>query len=175
MNLLNCFLLFTTLSYSSLTGNDELIQLREGFRQAVVNQQVDAFYHQVTINNSDESVIQAYTACAYALKAKTAWNPFTKLSQVRMYEQLMEQASLKSPNNIEIRFLRFSIEYNLPTWLGMSEHLNEDQQYIASHIMDIQELMLHPEYARYILYFIQETGLFKEKTITGLQQALVKE
>ncbi|WP_258102349.1 hypothetical protein [Marinoscillum pacificum] len=175
MDLLNCLLLFISLLHSSSTGNDELVQLREGFRQAVVNQEVDAFYHQVTVNNSDESIIKAYTACAYAMKAKTTWNPFTKLSQVRMYEQLMTEAYLKSPDNIELRFLRFSIEYNLPSWLGMSDHLDEDQQYIASHTMDIQELMLHPEYARYILYFIKETGLYKEETVTKLQQALVKE
>lgn len=175
MNLLNSFLVSIFLSYSPKSGNEQLIQLREGFRQAIVNDQVANFIEQVEQTTLNQPELLAYAACAYALKAKSSWNPLNKLASIRKYDQMMTEAARISPSNIEIRFLRFSIEINLPDWLGFSNHLTEDQLYISSHLEEIEGLMLHREYARYILYFLRETDRYEEKTIIKLREALIKE
>lgn len=175
MSLIKCVLISMVLYGCPLSEEPRLIDLREGFRQAVVANEVENFFDSVKDLEQLAAPKQAYQACAYAMKAKESWNPFSKLAYIRKYDQLMEKATDQSPNNIEIRFLRFSIEYNLPEWLGMSDHISEDIHYISNHTADIEQLMLHSEYAQYILYFIRETGLCESSTITELQQALIKE
>ncbi len=71
----------------------------------------------------------------------------------------MEMAVEQEQDNIEIRFLRLAIEYNLPRFLGMSTHLSEDRDVILDNIVSVSKMELDPSFCHYILYFLNDTGL----------------
>lgn len=93
--------------------------------------------------------ILGYRAVAEAVQARYAWSPLTKLRAVREAERLFARAVLLDPQNVEVRFLRFTIEVNVPRYLGYSQHLPDDRAVImrgAHHYpnlgLDAQSLTL---------------------------------
>lgn len=77
-----------------------------------------------------DPIILAYKASVEALKAKHAWSPFTKLQYMESHKKLMDHAVQLMPENMEIRYLRYNIQYNVPSYLGFSNNLNEDKKFI---------------------------------------------
>lgn len=69
----------------------------------------------------------AYLGATEALLAKYSFNPITKLRYLNSACQKLNQSIASNPTNIEIRYMRFSIEVNVPSYLGYSKHINEDK------------------------------------------------
>lgn len=68
-----------------------------------------------------------YFGATEALLAKHHWNPYKKLEYLAKSQKTLEIAISKSPNNLELRFLRFSIQHYLPSFLGQSKNIEEDK------------------------------------------------
>jgi hypothetical protein len=66
-------------------------------------------------------IILAYYGGVQALKAKHAFNPVSKLSHLISGLNRLKEAIGKSPDNLEIRFMRFSILDNVPAILGYGD------------------------------------------------------
>ncbi|CAM3991803.1 hypothetical protein MUGA111182_20620 [Mucilaginibacter galii] len=69
-----------------------------------------------------------YFGVIQALKAKHAWNPYYKVKYLNDAEKILQTAVNHEPDNIEIRFMRFSIEHNVPGFLGYTKHLVADRE-----------------------------------------------
>jgi DNA-binding ferritin-like protein (Dps family) len=76
----------------------------------------------------------AYQAAGEALKARETWLPWEKLRYFQQAMALFEQAIALSPTQIETRFLRYTIQQNTPSILGLSVNMTEDKQVILQHI-----------------------------------------
>jgi len=118
--------------------------------------------------------VKAYQAVSEAMLAQVVWNPFTKLSQVSKYNKQMEMAITDDADNIEIRFLRLAIEYNLPSFLGMSKHLDEDVMKIVEGLSMMSQMQINPMFGRYIFYFLKETDLCTEKQLELMKESFDK-
>ncbi len=103
---------------------ETLNQIRKLFYEAVESEEkleeLENFFNK---NFTDKAfiyhpILLAYTGAIDALKAKHAFNPFTKFSRVLSSLNTLERAVNREPNNLEIRFIRFSILHNLPGFLG---------------------------------------------------------
>ena len=70
----------------------------------------------------------AYWAASKTLLAKHAWNPATKLSLLDEAETRMNLCIQQNPESLEMRYLRFSFERNLPAFLQGGNHLKEDTE-----------------------------------------------
>ena len=57
---------------------------------------------------------------------------FNKLTYVQDATRTFAQAVGLDPHNPEIRFLRFSVESNLPAFLGLSKHIDEDKSLLLN-------------------------------------------
>ncbi|NTE02085.1 hypothetical protein G6M26_09435 [Agrobacterium tumefaciens] len=79
------------------------------------------------------ALVTAYIGTLEALKAKHAWNPYNKIKYVKVSMQTMQQAINMDKENMEIRFMRFSIEHFTPSFLGFSKNLNLDRKQIVKH------------------------------------------
>jgi hypothetical protein len=78
---------------------------------------------------SQKSGIQsAYWAASKTLLAKYAWNPATKLSLLDEAETKMNFCIQQNPESLEMRYLRFSYERNLPAFLQGGNHMKEDAE-----------------------------------------------
>ena len=97
-------------------------------------QVTDSLYTQLSSRNSPSPLILAYTGTLEALKAKHSWNPYQKLKYVARSQKTLKKALKFEPNNLEIRFMRFSIQHYTPAFLGYSKELTEDRQAIIKQL-----------------------------------------
>ncbi len=150
-----------------------LSAIRRSFHQAVLDpDNTEAFHSFVDEIKSTNATIKAYQAVSEAMMARVIWNPLSKLSQVRKYNRMMNIAVAEDIENVEIRFLRLAIEYNLPKFLGYSVHLVEDKDLIVSNLSRIDRLKIDSSFGRYILHFLNETGLCDESQIEQMKETL---
>ncbi len=77
-----------------------------------------------------DAITLAYIGSLEALKAKHSWNPYQKLSYMAEFDRIMNEAVRRMPENMEIRFLRYTIQYNTPSFLGYSKNIDEDKKVI---------------------------------------------
>ena len=130
------FLIFICLIYTFLlhaNGNIELA--RKEFKKAVYSAKVNNEVYQVLVSDKKQDPLtQAYVAYFTALKARHVLNPYEKITYVRSFDQAIKKAVALAPDNFEIRFLRFSVQEKLPTYLGYSKELAVDKKMILHQI-----------------------------------------
>jgi len=116
------------LLFSGVVSAQSLPKVRAAFVRALNNKQVtDSLYNSLDKAKDKSPVLLAYTGSANAMRALHSWNPYFKIKYVRDAEQYFSMAVLRDPHNIEIRFLRFSMEHYVPGFLGFSKNLQADK------------------------------------------------
>lgn len=154
-----------TLCLSTLTwANQAAIDaVRKHFHSAVLEpvqeSRIVAFHTYMQSVPTDLPVMKAYHAVAEALLAQTLWSPYDKYKQVKKFEELINAAIASEPNSLEIRFLRFCVQYNVPKFLGLDNNLDEDRTIILSNLERVHELQVDRSFVRYIITFMKDTGL----------------
>jgi hypothetical protein len=83
---------------------------------------------------SNQAILLAYLGASEALKAKNAFFPFVKLDYIQQAQATFAQAVKLAPEDIEIRFLRLTIEANTPNFLGFSSNVDADKALIIKNI-----------------------------------------
>lgn len=94
----------------------------------------DSLYKSLAAVKSPPAVITAYLATLSACKAKLSWNPYMKIKHLNNAEATYKTAVTADPHNIEIRFLRFSVEHNVPGFLGFNKDLITDRDEIIAQL-----------------------------------------
>jgi tetratricopeptide (TPR) repeat protein len=87
----------------------------------------------VIVGDQNDPLLLGYRGGAEALLAKHAWNPYAKLDYLDKSMKTLQRAIDLDPQNTEIRFIRFSIQFYVPRFLGLSKNLKEDAHVIALH------------------------------------------
>jgi hypothetical protein len=91
----------------------------------------EKFYKLLADYKAHDALVLGYKAAAEAIRARDA-SMFNKLTYVQDAARTFEQAVSLDPQNPEIRFLRFSVESNLPAFLGLSKHVDEDKEMLLN-------------------------------------------
>jgi hypothetical protein len=109
--------------------------LRREYLQAVENEKkTDELLAILTRENPQEPLLIGYKAALEALKAKHVFNPYNKMTYLKKAQKTFEQAIGLSPEDVELRFLRYSVQHYLPSFLGASKNLDEDKRVIIKNI-----------------------------------------
>ena len=82
--------------------------------------------------------------------AKHVINPFSKLSYFSKGKQLLEKTIEADAKNVELRFLRFAVQTNLPSFLGYKEHIQKDKAFLIKSIGHINDLELKQQVVAYL-------------------------
>jgi hypothetical protein len=168
-------ILFLALSFQFIFNvhGQSLAEVRENFHLAVLDPDKSRkFYEFLKDAPTNTPTLKAYKATSEAMLARALWNPFSKYKHVLKYSDMIEGAIYEDSENVEIRFLRLSIEYNLPRFLGMSNHLKEDRDTIVENLTSVYKMDIDPSFCRYIIYFLNDTGLCTEEEIALMEKAL---
>jgi hypothetical protein len=83
------------------------------------------------------------------LKAKYESNPFTKLSYFNEGKDLIERSILRDPNNIELRYIRFTIQRNLPGFLNYDQDIFRDSITVAKQVRYLKDVDLKNRITNY--------------------------
>ncbi|MEO3403989.1 hypothetical protein AAFN85_08810 [Mucilaginibacter sp. CAU 1740] len=94
----------------------------------------DSLYNNLSNLKEKNGITNGFIAALLALKAKYAWNPYSKVKYLNRSEKLFKQAVAADPHNMEIRFMRFSIEHNVPSFLGFNKDLATDAEDIIAQL-----------------------------------------
>ena len=115
-------------------------ELRSLYQKASEDSRVGKLFYSLMCDyEGKEPVVLAYKAAAEAIEAKYTSTVFSKLKHLKASVRLFEQAVKLSSNDPEIRFLRYTVEQNLPGYLNMSEHLQEDKNVIMASLKNISD------------------------------------
>jgi hypothetical protein len=132
-------LFFLSTALSTEASPYSVSNLRRQYQQAAASKEAGEKFHKLmAAYDQQDAVVLAYKAAAEAIRARDA-SMFNKLTYVQNASKLFDQAVKLDTDNAEIRFLRLSVESNLPAFLGLSPHVEEDRQFL------VQTLLQHPK------------------------------
>lgn len=137
-------------------SNPTLNEVRDLYRQSAKSEKTCMHMIEV-LKNFDESnhpLFAGYRASAVMMMAQYTSNPFQKWSYFSRGKKLLEKAIAKSPQNIELRCLRFAVQANVPEVAGYKGDLERDKRFIIKNYAQVQE----PALRKNIQYFMDEWG-----------------
>jgi len=122
---------------------------------------------------SDPNALElAYKAATQAILAKPGWNIFKKMRYLRRSRDTFEKAIDRDLKDLEIRFLRLSVEHHIPFYLGFSKNISHDKQVIMENIELFKQKELPREISDYIIRFSVESGIYTNLEIEQLKYLL---
>ena len=132
--------------------------LRRQYELAAAGKEAgEAFYNSLQAYHGQEPLVLGYKAASEAIKARDA-SMLNKLSYVQQAARTFEQAVSLAPQSAEIRFLRFSVESNLPPFLGLSKHVDEDKGFLLNAALQHPNSGLDDEAFRTVRGFLVGRG-----------------
>ncbi|TKC10510.1 hypothetical protein FA048_10015 [Pedobacter polaris] len=104
-----------------------------------------------SVNRSSSPILWCYKGASYMMEAKYAFNPITKLARFRKGKAAIEQAISKEPSNVEMRFIRFSLQNNLPGFLGYNGQIQADKQKLLLEVEQMEDRVLRENITSYLI------------------------
>jgi hypothetical protein len=119
-------------------------------------------------------LLLGYYGAAETLIGKHAFNPYTKLSKLNSGLEYIARAIKLNPNDLEIRFLRFSILHYIPGFLGYSSERDEDMKLIISLLLKKNYSELNYSIQRGIVEFMIESDRLNSRQLAQVEKLLVQ-
>jgi hypothetical protein len=132
----------------------------------------DSLYESLTAIKNPSGLINGYKGTLEALKAKHTWNPYNKIKYLRNAERTFQAAVAHDPQNIEIRFMRFSVEHNVPGFLGYNKNLTADRQEIVKQINKKHYSFADARLVKTIIHFLLDSKTCTPAESNNLTQHL---
>jgi len=165
-------LLLLSLFTINIQANDNIIMIRNLFYSATksadsANLLVEKLQ---TVTTNSKAELIGYKGMSNLMICYHSYNPYTKYKNFINGKNLLEQAINKDPNNIELRFLRLSVQLNVPSFLGYSSNINEDKLFIFNGIKNIRDKDLFNRIYNYTMNAKRLTTEEKEKMKDAITQ-----
>lgn len=123
-----CFCCQTGFCMNITSQKNSIPELRRQMLRAISSPKVvDSLYNNLHNDSPKQPLVVAYLGALEALKAKDSWNPYNKIRFLNLSGKTVAKAVTASPDDMEIRFVRFSIQTNLPHFLGLNKDLDADK------------------------------------------------
>lgn len=142
------FLLF------SLSGIPDIDQVRAKYKKAIDSEpETEAGLKLMETVSKKDPLLYAYKGAFTALLAKHASNPYTKLEKVKQASAILDEAVTADKDHAEVRYLRYSMEKNIPSFLPYREHIDQDEDKIVAALTKKTD-GLSPELKKEIVAFM---------------------
>ena len=158
------FLIFCMFIVSVSLSAQEVSDIRRLYTESVRDEaKCKALYEKLFADkNIKDPVVLGYKGAVAMVMAKYVSSPLSKLSYFKEGKELLESAIKKAPQNLELHFIRFGIQENLPSILMYNENLNEDKKFILQHLEEVDR----PKFKQSIIAF-----LLKSENVTESEKA----
>lgn len=135
------FLICCTFSFRS-NATVDIASVRILFQKAVSDEKAcKQLTHLLAPYDERNPLLLGYKGSGTMMMAKHVFNPFSKLSYFKKGKQMLESAIATDETNFELRFLRFTAQTNMPSFLGYNNDIEKDKEFILnyySHIKDAE-------------------------------------
>lgn len=125
---------FLLLLCFQLLPNADLSTLRSLYNEASIDKTKAKKLLEIAEKNSSISFVYfGYKGAAKIILAKHAFNPYTKWNLFNEGKDILESAIASDPNSLELKYLRFTIQMNVPSFLGYKNNINSDKEFLKEH------------------------------------------
>jgi hypothetical protein len=104
-------------------------------------------------------LLLGYKGGATMMMAQYVQNPFTKLSYFKSGKDMLQKAIEVDERNVELRFLRFTVQSNVPAFLGYRNKIAEDKTFLLNSL----SVKRDPFLEKLILTFLRNSEILSEK------------
>lgn len=102
-------------------------------------------------NEDNNPLLLGYRGGAIMIMAKHAFNPFSKLSYFKKGKNILESAIRVDNTNVELRFLRYTIQTSVPSFLNYSSEKKSDKLFLSKSLSDLKDPELKKIINAYLL------------------------
>jgi len=117
--------------------------------------------------DKDSAIVLGYQGALQALKGNYTFFPTMKLSYFWSASGYFEQALKLEPQNVEVLFLRFTVECGVPAIMSYALHLSSDRKKIVELL---PKSKLEKSFKKAMIDFMLESGKCTEEEIEILRK-----
>src|SRR5690554_1053873 len=129
-------------AFSSRHKDLEIETVRKNYSSAASNEMLCEEMIKELQKNKDENVYLGYLGGFQTVWANHVFNPISKLNTFNEGKKNIEIAIKKDPQNIELRFIRLSVQINAPSFLGYNAQKLEDESFLIQNKKNIESVVL---------------------------------
>ena len=136
-------LFLTVLLMNFSFNNSDLNEVRSSYSKAVLDKKLcKKMIEELELSKEKYVIALAYLGAYQTIWANHVFNPLSKLATFKNGKNNIELAISKEPENVEIRYIRFSVQKNAPSFLGYNNHLKEDKDFLVKNKKNINSDLL---------------------------------
>lgn len=125
------FFLLSIFALLPLKETESITLLRSNLDQEISLELLNSY--EEDLKQYDDAVSMAYLGVVNMLKSKASKFPITKYKYFSEGCKIMDLSISTEPEDVELRYLRFVFQTELPGFLGYDENREEDLSYILIH------------------------------------------
>jgi hypothetical protein len=95
-------------------------------------------------------LFMGYRGAAVMMEANYVLSPLSKLNRFKTGKALIERALKASPGNLELRYIRLTIQTNLPRFLGYAGDIAKDKGFLIGNLSETQDVDLRKRIVAYL-------------------------
>lgn len=123
----------------------------------------DQLFKKILLETDADAVFRGYIGAVHLAKARHV-SIFKKMSYFDKGTKILDNAVSDAPEEVELRFLRMTIQLNAPSFLGYSKELKTDKAFVFSHFAEADE-----DIQRRMREYITDSGYFTDEEIAAVQ------
>jgi|TARA_B110000240_G_C13453169_1_gene433445 hypothetical protein len=119
----------------NISNGQNIEKIRRLYLQSSNNySKLDSLNYSLSNYKKTNNLMSAYYGVNLILKSKYLKNPFKKIEYFEKGREILEDAIIKEPDNIELIFLRYTVQKKTPSILMYKKDIEEDYQFIKSEL-----------------------------------------
>ena len=148
------FVLMSMIISHSVYSNDTVTNCREYYYGVCLNKEsIHDFQEYLELHNENIGTsVKGYKSAIWFLWADYFINPLKKWTCFNNGKDELEKLIKNNPNNIELRFLRLTIQDNLPNFLRYNQDKKIDKEFIHNRLNQIVDEDLRMRIITYLCY-----------------------
>ncbi len=152
MKILLCLMIFISSTSTVFPKGDDLLKVRKYYYLAIESEEKFKEFENILVKYSNpDNTILGYIGMSFMLKAKYAWLPNYKMEYFTKGKNFLESAISNDPNNVELKFMRFCVQNDTPSFLSYKRNLENDKRYLMKSIPTMRDNDLKQKIINYML------------------------
>lgn len=150
--------LFLIISFVFISTDVDITEVRRDYKNAVISKAIAFELNSKleVISKNDAKVFVAYKGAVISITAKYKSSNKLKSSTFKSGVSLIEYAVENDADNIEVRFVRLSVQQNSPRFLKYHNDIESDKSFILNNFNSIQS----SDFKNYLKGYILESENF---------------
>ena len=134
------------------SGDTNLLNIRKIFYQATEESESANLLNAMLTEplTSKDITLEGYRGMSFMLLSKHASNPYNKMSYFTKGSEILDKAIQEDNENIELRFLRYTIQCEAPIFLNYKSELSLDLNFIKTQVNNLKDFDLKNRINNYL-------------------------